>query len=46
MAQPWAPGRYFDPVPILGMTKQETESWIRLVQEAAKLEAQEGQGLE
>jgi hypothetical protein len=38
--------RYFDPVPILGMTKQEKESWTRLAQETAKMEVREHQGLE
>jgi hypothetical protein len=46
MAQPWALWHFFDPVPILGMTTQEKESWIRLAQEAVKLEAQKRQGLE
>ena len=38
--------RHFDPVPILGMTKQEKESWTRRVKEAGKMEARDHQGLE
>ena len=38
--------RYFDPVPIMGRTKQEKESWTRRVKEAANMEARDHQGLE
>ena len=38
--------RYFDPVPILGMTKHDKEAWTRRVKEAAKMEARDHQGLE
>jgi len=38
--------RHFDPVPILGMTKDDKEVWTRRVQEAAKLEVRDHHGLE